>query len=463
MPPDILVLMTDQHRADWVGAPGATHVRTPVIDSLAAQGMALSRCYTPSPLCMPARASFITGMYPHSHGMWENAGRIPDPRDSFLHGLRVAGYRTCHVGKSHLYPHGRGSDLREEEPFMRALGWDDILECTGPLSTQTTTSLLTDWMKEQGIYELFLEDYRRRAEVGMNRALWPSPLPDGKHPDVFIAQLAADFIQRSDTGRPLYLFVGFGGPHSPWDPPQRFDRYDPGSMPAPLPRDPAPVWLGGAALEHHQEMMSLNPDISADQWLRVRSLYSARVEHVDSLMGRGLEAWTARRGTGTWIIFWSDHGEMAGDKGRCSKSVFYEGSVRVPAIIRPPGGACPPAFSGLTSLLDLTATILDAAGCGRDLPNVFGRSLASDPQGWEGRRAVFSEVGERTMAFDGRFKLVCDSHGRTLKLFDLQEDAAESLNLAGHPAYVRTEERLRGQMLAFLLGTAHRQWREING
>lgn len=463
MPADILVLMTDQHRADWVGALGATHVRTPTLDTLAAQGTVLARCYTPSPLCMPARASFITGMYPHNHGMWDNVGRIPDPRDSILHRLKEAGYRTCHVGKSHLYPHGGGRDLREEEPFMRELGWDDILECTGPLSTQTTTSILTDWMKEQGVYELFLQDYRRRAEVGMHRALWPSPLPDGRHPDDFIAQLAVDYIDRSDPGRPLYLFVGLGGPHSPWDPPERFDTYDPAAMPPPLPRDPAPEWLRGAALEHHQEMMSHNPGISTEQWLRVRSLYSARVEHVDSLMGRVLEAWTARRGTETWIIFWSDHGEMAGDKGRCSKSVFYEASARVPAIIRPPEGSAPAVFSGLTSLLDLTATILDAAGCGRDIPNMFGHSLAADAQGWEGRRTVFSEVGERTMAFDGRFKLVCDSHGRTLKLFDLQEDPAESLNLAGHPDHAGTTARLREELLEFLLGTAHRQWREING
>ncbi len=463
MPADILVLMTDQHRADWVGALGGGHVRTPTLDSLAGEGIALTRCYTPSPLCMPARASFITGMYPHNHGMWDNVGRIPDPRDSILHRLREAGYRTCHVGKSHLHPHGGGRDLRSEEPFMRALGWDEVRECTGPLSTQTTTSILTDWMREQGIYGLFLEDYRRRAETGMNRALWPSPLPDGRHPDDFIAQLAVDCIGEADPKRPLYLFVGLGGPHNPWDPPGRFDRYDPAEMPPPLPRDPAPEWLTGAALEHHREMMSHNRDLSLDEWLRVRSLYSARVEHVDWLMGRVLEAWKAARGDDSWVIFWSDHGEMAGDKGRCSKSVFYEASVRVPAIIRPPGGTAPEMRAGLCSLLDLTATILDAAGCGGEAPNVFGRSLLPGAEGWEGRRVVFSEIGERTMAFDGRWKMVCDSHGRTLKLFDLQEDPHESLNLAGHPACGRTEERLRDEMLRFLLGTAHRQWREVNG
>ena len=459
--PDILVLMTDQHRADWIGAYGATHVRTPNLDRLASEGALFTRCHTTSPVCMPARVSFLTGMFPHNFGMWDNYGRLHDTQDSALHALKTAGYRTSHVGKSHLSPHG-GKDLREEEPYMHALGWDDVLETTGPLSTQTTTSILTDWMQDKGIYALFIEDYRKRREVGMNKALWPSPLPDGMHADDFITETALGYIGQSDKSEPLYLFVGLGGPHNPWDPPASFDTYRPEDMPPPLPQDAAPERLAGPALDHHNRMMSANKDITPEQWARVRSLYSARVEHLDHCMGRVLDAWHATRGRDTWVLFWSDHGEMLGDKGRCSKSVFYEPVVRVPAILRPPSGSQPVTSDGLVTLPDLTATILDIAGA-EPSPNLFGRSLLPIFDGEQvGSPMVVSEVLDKTMIFDGRWKLVVNSQGEILKLFDTSDDPTESLNLAGRSDMAKTVEYLKDELLNFLLRTADRQFREVN-
>jgi len=462
---DILVLMTDQHRADWIGAYGAKHVRTPSLDRLASEGALFTRCITTSPICMPARVSFLTGMYPHNFGMWDNVGRLHDARETCLHSLKDAGYRTCHVGKSHLSPHGGGKDLRDEEPYMRALGWDDILETTGPLSTQNTRSILTDWMEAEGIYQTFLADYRKRREVGWNKALWPSPLPDGMHMDDFICRTAEEYISRSERSTPLYLFVGFGGPHNPWDPPARYDTYRPEDMPPPLPRDPAPEWLSGPAREHHERMMGHNRDITPEQWARVRSLYSARIEHLDHLMGRVLEAWRAARGDDAWILFWSDHGEMLGDKGRCSKEVFYEPSVRVPAILRPPAGSPKPVTcGGLVSLTDLTATLLHIAGCEKTSPNVFGKSLLPALESLDrvGAPVVFSEIGDRTMAFDGRWKMVVNSRDDVLQLFDLQSDPTEAVNLVGRSDTSEVVERLRREILDFLLRTADRQFREVN-
>ena len=462
---DILVLMTDQHRADWIGAYGAEWVRTPNLDRLASEGAIFTRCMSTSPICMPARVSFLTGMYPHNFGMWHNVGRLQDVGETYLHPLKSAGYRTAHVGKSHLSPHGGGKDLRDEEPYMRALGWDDVLETTGPLSTQNTKSILTDWMETNGIYQTFLHDYRKRREVGWNKALWPSPLPDGKHADDFICRTALDYITRSDRSQPLYLFVGFGGPHNPWDPPQRFDTYRPENMPTPLPRDPAPEWLTGPALVHHEKMMSHNRDITPEQWARVRSLYSARVEHLDCCMGKVLDAWRAARGDDAWILFWSDHGEMLGDKGRCSKEVFYDASVRVPAILRPPGGSPKSvACDGLVSLTDLTATLLDIAGCDPISPNVFGRSLKPVFESPDeiGSPVVLSEVGDRTMLYDGRWKLVVNAQNEVLQLFDTVDDPIESVNLAGRADMAEVTEHLRGELLSFLLRTADRQFREVN-
>lgn len=461
MPQDILILMTDQHRPDWVRAPW---VRTPNLNGLAAEGVSFTRCITSSPLCMPARVSFLTGMYPHNHGLWDNVGRVQDTGETYLHPLRAAGYRTCHVGKSHLSPHGFGKDLRSEEPYMRSLGYDDVLECTGPLSTQNTKSILTDFFEANGIYELFLDDYRKRREFGWDLAHWPSPLPDGKHADDFIAQTAVDYISRSDPSQPLCLFVGIGGPHNPWDPPARFDTYRSEDMPAALPRDPAPEWLSGPALEHHKRMMGCHLDVTPEQHARSRALYSAKVEHADYCIGRVLEAWYSTRGRDTWVLFWSDHGDMLGDKGRYHKQVFYDPVVRVPAILRPPGGSAPVECGGLVCTTDLTATILDIAGC-EPSPNVFGRSVRTALESPEdvGSPIAVSEVANRTMIFDGRWKLLLNSNGDALELFDTESDPTESVNLAGSPPASEVTARLKRELLDFLLRTSYRQHREVNG
>ena len=458
--------MTDQHRADWVGAYGADYARTPTLDRLASEGVRFTQCATVCPVCMPARTSFLTGMYPHNHGMWHNVGRLQDPRDTYLHPLLAAGYRTGHVGKSHLHPHGRGRDLRDSEPYMHALGFDDVLECTGPLSTQTTKSILTDWMEAEGIYETFLADYKRRAEAAPKQALWPSPLPDGKHADDFITNTAVDYIAGSDNRQPLCLFVGLGGPHNPWDPPERFDTYRPEDMPAPLPPDPAPEWLTGPALEHHARMMNHNGCVTPEEWARLRTLYSARVEHVDYCMGRVLEAWAYARGDDSWVLFWSDHGEMLGDKSRVAKCVFYNASLRVPAIVRPPNGLSRAVVcDGLVSTTDLTATVLDMAECELPVANVFGTSLlpALDEPDRVGASLAVSEIDDRTMVFDGRWKMVINDRDELLKLFDTREDPEETLNLAGRSDAAAEADRLRHELLEFLLRTQYRQHRDVNG
>ncbi|HNT33417.1 MAG TPA: sulfatase-like hydrolase/transferase, partial [bacterium] len=398
-------------------------------------------------------------------GQWHNVGRLRDVEETLLHPLKQLGYRTCHVGKSHLHPHGSGRDLRDAIPFMNALGWDDVLECTGPWSTRTTTSILTDWMKTEGIFDLFMEDYARRKQAGVKN-LWPSPLPDGKHPDDFIARTAVNYIHDSDPSAPLYLFVGFGGPHEPWDSPVRFDTYQPEDMPPPLPRDGVPDWLSNPARDFQERTTSHNPSVTENDWARIRTLYSGRVEHVDSCLGEVLKAWYQKRGQDTWVVFWADHGEMLGDKAHSGKCVFYESSVRVPAIIRPPQGCSSPIVSNaLVGLTDLTATVLDAAEYTSLSQNIFGHSLLGVFENSDsvGSPYVVSEIGHSTMIFDGIWKLVVDSRDETLQFFNLQADPTESLNLAGKPDLSEVEKHLRASLRHFLLRTQYRQHREKNG
>ncbi len=212
-------------------------------------------------------------------------------------------------------------------------------------------------------------------------------------------------------------------------------------------------------------MMTHNQDITLEQWARVRTLYSARVEHLDYCMGQLLDAWWATRANDSWVLFWSDHGEMLGDKGRCAKGVFYDSSVCVPVILRPPGGCAEPVVCDRPlSLTDLTATLLDIAGCKPVSPNVFGRSLRPVFAELDRIQAVsaFSEIGDRIMVFNGRWKMVVNSRNEVLKLFDTREDPAESVNLAGRRDTAETARDLQMQLLSFLLRAADRQFHEVN-
>jgi arylsulfatase A-like enzyme len=460
--PNIVVLMTDQQRADCLGAAGHPVVRTPHMDRLAAEGLRFTNAYTTCPICMPARSSFLAGTYCHNHGQWTNVGRLPENADTYCHRLTAVGYRTCHVGKSHLYSHRGGHHLDEMRPFMNALGWDDVLETTGPWATLRTDSIMTDRWKERGCLDTFRDDYRKRREAGPTRALWPSPMPPGEHADAFVGDTAVDYISGYDRSRPLLLFVGFGGPHEPWDPPADWAaKYDPAAMDPALPvTEPGP-WVPPAAAEHQRALqndgLALTPEITG----QIRALYYAKISHVDSHFGRILERLESRGMLDdTWIIFWSDHGEMLGDKGRLMKQVFYESSARVPLVVRPPRGAADGLVSeSLVSQIDVYPTILEIAGA-EPKPDCFGTSLVpfADEPTLKAHDVVASEIDasrlcRKTMIRDERHKLVVSSDGAELSLYDLIDDPAESINLIGKPGTEDTVARLRDRMLTWLLET----------
>ena len=459
--PNIVVLMPDQQRADCLSCAGHHVLRTPNTDRLAAQGVRFANAYTTSPVCMSARSSFLSGLYCHNHGQWDNYGQLPADADTYCHRVKAAGYHTCHVGKSHLYAHRGGDHLDRHKPFMHALGWDEVHEATGPLATRSTESIMTDHWRRIGCLDTFREDYAKRAKAGATAALWPSPMPPGETLDDFVGRTAVEYVGRYDRPDPLLLFVGFGGPHSPWDPPADWAaKYDPADMPENLPVTEPPGWLGEAAAEHHRKMqndvLGITPEINA----KIRSLYYAKISHIDWWIGRILEALEARAMLDdTAIIFWSDHGEMLCDKGRLNKSVFFEQAVKVPLIVRTPrrrgdGATCP----RLVSLVDVFPTILDIAGC-EPKADCFGKSLTpllADPAA-EHHDAVFSEIDYRTMVRDERFKMVVDRAGATLKLYDLAEDPQEAVNLAGKAGTEEIVSRLRHRMLDWHLATQLRQ------
>jgi choline-sulfatase len=439
--------MTDQQRADSLGCAGHPVVRTPNIDRLAAEGMRFTQATTASPICMPARASFATGIYPHNHGIWRNTGELREENETFFQHLKRAGYFTAAIGKSHYYdPRKDGRHVREREPWMRSRGFDVVHETTGAQATIHMESHVTDHWKRKGMWQSIAADYRRRELPG-ELILDPSPAGVDDYIDSYVGNEAERFIDSYDRAAPLCLFVGFPGPHEPFDAPGPYaTMYRPDDAPPPIPAPTAREKLPERV--HQMWAFERWPRATLDRTPEVRASYYGKITLIDHWVGRIVGAFERKGFFGeTLVIFLSDHGEMLGDHGRLKKSTFHESSIRIPLILRWPTHVCAHAVSGaLAEIVDLFPTLLEAAECppGR----CFGRSLwpvLADPDA-PLRNFQLAEVdygGRQFMVRSSRHKLAVDSRSRAYMLYDLAEDPDEQRNLAVEPAARRVKLELR--------------------
>jgi len=463
--PNILILMPDQMRADCLSCAGHPVIQTPNFDRIAAEGVRFPLTYTTCPVCMPARSSFLSGLFCHNHGQWANYGRLPATADTYARRLKAAGYHTCHIGKSHLYPHRRGHHLREDEPFMHALGWEDVLETTGPHATCMTKSILTDHWERLGLYETFLNDYIRRGKEGGVAAVWPSPLPPGETLDDFVGRTACEYLESYSRSEPWLVFVGFGGPHEPWDPPAEWAAlYEGKEMNPPQPPPKDEPWLSPEAAAHRAEIARRERPLPDETVAKIRALYYAKISHIDDWVGRILGV-IERRGwwDNTAVVVWSDHGEMLGDRNLYRKTLFYDASARVPLVLRlPDRRGAGSVRTHLVSLVDLVPTLLEIGGA-ELRKREFGKSLlplVTNPHA-NHHDAVFSEIHFRTMIRDERYKMVVNERGAVLKLYDMVKDPGETRNLAGCNRTGAVIRRLRERLLQWHLATAT-DWNQLN-
>jgi len=289
-------------------------------------------------------------------------------------------------------------------------------------------------------------------------------MPEGEALDDRICELALSFLRGHDRTAPFAAFVGFAGPHWPWDPPASWaDRYDPESMVPPRPSTPPgpEVPERAAAFQRHvQDQVAP----TAEQAGRIRALYYAKISHIDALVGKILGVLEERGlAENTVILFWSDHGEMLCDRGRLGKALLYEPTVRVPVILRLPRSSGSSKVSegirsqALVSVVDAFPTLLELGGCpaapsrGRSLlPLARGEAqehhvvVLAEVAGDDGFRG--GRIRRRLMVRDRTHKLVVTDRGEPLMLFDLIADPDEEENLLGRGGSSAHEERLRGHL-----------------
>ena len=460
--PNIVFILSDQQRADTMGYAGDPVAITPHLDQLAAQGTVFSQCCTSSPVCMPARASLMTGYQVHQHGVWAFANPELRYGQSHVRNIKEAGYRTGIVGKTHLWRHGEGhADAHIEE--MRDWGFVDARETTGPSESLTTDSLYTDHLRAKGSLETHRQYFEMylRGERPFPWELPPTKLPTEDHLDVFIGGLAEQWIEDCPPNEPFYLQVNFGGPHDPWDaPPEYRSLYNPDDMPLSV-REPR----SGPVSPHVELLLKYAPNnllqMSTAQNQIMKANYYSKVTLIDDCIGRITQKLKDRDLlNNTWIVFSSDHGEMLGDHGLLAKKVFYEGAVNVPCLFRPPNGQSQTSTTALTCHLDIVATLLDISKA-NPLQDSDGRSLMpilSGESKTAQRTAVLSELGLPPSAFvmlrTEDHKISVDAKSREpIELYDLSEDPNELNNLVNAEDYIHVRERLVSEMLNPMLSS----------
>lgn len=455
--PNILVLMADQHRADILGCAGDPVVRTPNIDRLAAEGLRFENMHCQGPLCMPARASFLTERYVRDHGVFENRWPVPTSMPTFLDCLRHVGYHTACIGKMHLWIHGQRAadgarvttDTRQRTSDMIGYGFDEPIETVGKLAQVGIGTEYGDYLRSHDLFGTYRDWVRQRMYGGgvqteretlPNWAASSIPLPAEHYIDAWHGDRVARWIEEYDRDEPWFLWVGFPGPHDPWDAPAEYvDLYRQTAMPMPATLRRPDIPESGPFhdfLSYWVWKHSNSATFTDDQVQEVRRHYYADITVIDDAVGkiRGALERTSQAND-TWIIYTSDHGEMMGEHRMLMKMVFYEPAVKVPFIIRPPEGTTAEAFGDLVEHVDVPATIRQIAGA--DGPDAFeGRSLLdADGSPTRLRRpVVHSENYGMGMVRTERHKLVF--HEDTLlpgQLFDLDQDPSEDHNLVSEP------------------------------
>ena len=466
--PDIILFMTDQQRFDTIGALGYPYMITPNLDRLVKEGTTFTHTYCTSPACVPSRASFFNLKYPHEIGvyhnfcLWEN---------SWVEKLQKAGNRTVNIGKMHTVPH----DAR--------CGFDQRFIVENKIRP------LQEDAPHGGFYDqwdMMLADNRRERP---SKAYYRETCPDFAeaagafawrdeerfHADVFTADRAKWFLQKPRSDNPLFLQIGFPGPHPPYDPPTRFiELYRDTKFPVvPFTRKEkeaqpkAQDLYRQGMIDHQRDGAAWQEHLLPDQRQRLWRHYAANITLIDEKIGEIMDLLEkCERLDNTVILFTSDHGDCLGDHGHIQKWTMYEPVVRVPAIFWGPGLI--PAGrqnDGMVQHFDLAAILLELAGTDREndqraedgsvLPEVNIADTFDISRDYvyaeHSRDHILEGTRYMTMIRDPRYKLVHylgDAYG---ELYDTKEDPDEILNLWDNSCLADVKSRLIGKLLNWRL------------
>lgn len=412
--PNVVFILSDDHRADLMSCAGHPIIKTPTLDSIAENGVRFENAFVTSPLCTPSRAGFLSGMYPERTG----APRINEKSCSFLEFTRMfpeylqdAGYQTAYVGKFHI-----GEGAKPKKGFDYWASWD--------------------WVGDPEDLTIFVNG---------------EPRPTQGFADDRISELAAEFIEtETKKNKPFFLYVGLKSPHLPYHYPERLEHaFDDDDIPPPASYNEDWEITGkrgliGSQINIHTFGVGIPHWKTWDNYIKryyrsALSLDGSVKTVLDALEEKGLL-------DNTLVVYTSDHGYSNGEHALTEKHYAYEHIMRVPMLVQYPDGIKAGGIdSNLVINLDVAPTILDF--CGVPVPeSMDGKSwklLLTGSSKQPLRDDFFFSLTCRNQKFfkphtavrTDRYKLI---HFNTLdhwELYDLQEDPEEMVNQAGNPAY----------------------------
>jgi arylsulfatase len=400
---NVLILMSDEQSWDTLGHNGNPVARTPHLDALASRGASFQHCYTPYPLCCPARTSLWTGMMPHNHNVTGNWRHIrPELRDDGLvHAFARAGYHTLYTGKWHvpgttparlgfadtaaipavLNGRDRGRYIEPYRAYVQAQGYELVANHIENLTPRDLAQLRQPGKAPCGTAEIALEHYLETWQTGQ----------------------LLEHLDARPADKPFFAVCSYNAPHFPMIVPAPYDtlidtadvilpdslRLGPGSKPGEVQRS------------HYAEHAA---DLDESEWRRLIAHYLGFCALVDDQVGRIMDYLRANNLLNdTIVVFTADHGDMMGAHGLLEKGypLHYEPSLRLPLIVvdpdaGPDGQAVQP--DGFVSLLDVVPTVAELAGVALSEPHE-GRSFATalmDPHAPLRPHAI-----SETFTFDG--------------------------------------------------------------
>ena len=452
MQPNIIFMLSDQHRFDAVSANGNPVVRTPAIDSLAKAGMCFTRCYTANALCTPARATIMTGLYPHNHGQLANMGNFNGVFDRQVLDkpqintyLKSQGYQVGMTGKWHLPEQGNCEK------------W-----CCDTWHTERQYHAN---LRKKGIdFEQGRSNVQRMEWTGNAVFCGVSALSLEDSFETWVADSTIEMIESFYAqGKPFMIHSNFFAPHFPYAVPEPYDKmYNP---------DDIPMWCNfndmfvNKPTIQQKEMLRWNAGhMTWKDWQKAIAVYYGYCTYMDTQIQRILNT-LEKLGIAdnTLVIYTSDHGDMLGSHRIFNKGMnMYDETHHIPFFARwpkviAPGTQCD-AFIGTT---DFAPTILDAAGC-KEAPKMDGRSLLPlfhDCCKDNGREDIYAEfhgyepaLCSIRMVQTTKWKYIYNPCSED-ELYDLETDPGELNNLAPMLAFKHVLRRMKARMVRWLQET----------
>ena len=435
--PNILFIMVDEMKWNAMSCAGNPIVQTPHLDQLAKEGTRFTTAYTVAPICTPSRYSFFTSRYAHVHGATDNGTPPREPQLLLPSILKHSGYQTAISGKLHFIG-----------PSNIDYGFDYFWSFTseGPGKLQSWPQYMEGKYGKGATKRLEIQPF---PDDRLGHDLGKLKYPSEDSQTSWITARAIDFLNLRNQDQPFFLFVSYLDPHSPshlcepyWN---MYNKdYNPEKIPLPPTFKQDPTKPSASAANRHAVN---DPEIVKN----MTAAYYAKVTMVDDNVGRLLEE-LRKHGLAddTLIIFTADHGNMLGDLNRWFKGVMYEGSSRIPLLMKAPlsspfaatfnrGGV----VSNIVENIDVMPTLCEMVGVPLPMKGIQGRSMTALVAGKDAdwKNVAFAERSS-SMIRTPEYKLIKNAAkdirrdgGSEYELYDMVNDPLETNTLAADPAH----------------------------